>query len=124
MGIYTYDTNVEDVPMPSANTDPTTPPEAESNSFLDYDDEFAEHPDILAMRYGINAEFLEAFQRGFRHYRNGEWDEAVAVLKQTAQTLRKNFKGQSVEDGPSLTLLDVMAVGPARYCPPYHQTHF
>mmetsp|Transcript_26704 Transcript_26704/g.65447 ORF Transcript_26704/g.65447 Transcript_26704/m.65447 type:complete len:926 (-) Transcript_26704:528-3305(-) len=108
MGIYTYDTNIHAVPEPSPNTDPNTPAEAESNSFAEYDDEFSEHPDIVTLRKGITSEFLDEFRRGFKHYRDGEWDKAAEVLRGTSAIVRKNSKGLSMQDGPSVALLEVM----------------
>ena len=109
MGIFTYDTNADQVPPPNPNTDPSTPAEAESNSFFDYEDEFAEHPDITQLRKGVTTEFLEEFKKGFKLYEAGEWDKAAEVLKTTSQGFRmKTTKGEPIVDGPSLSLLQVM----------------
>ena len=114
MGIYTYDTNVNQVSLPSPNTDPTTPAEAESLSFLDYEDEFLEHPDIVALRKGVTVEFLSEFEKGFNLYISGQWDKAAEVLKVTARGMmgrKEDATGGEVAaaiDGPSMSLLRVM----------------
>ena len=109
MGLYTYDTNVDEVPEPTPDTDPTTPAEAESNSFAEYDDEFSEHPDIVALRKGITREFLEAFRRGFELYRDGDWAAAAEALRGVAEgDVRQNARGRSMVDGPSRALIEYM----------------
>lgn len=109
MGIFTFDTNVDEVSEPSPNTDPTTPAEAESNSFIHYEDEFLEHPDIVTLRKGVSMEFLSEFARGFKLYHAGQWEKAAEVLRVTARgTGRRNSNGVQPGDGPSLSLLEVM----------------
>ena len=97
------------MPEPSPNTDPTTPAEAESNSFVDYEDEFSEHPDIVQLRKGVTGEFLAEFRKGFKLYQLGEWAKAAEMLRSTARgSGRRDSRGVVVTDGPSLSHLRVM----------------
>jgi class 3 adenylate cyclase len=111
MGIYTYDVNLDEVPQPGDDStrDPTAASvELESNSFQSYEDEFEEHPDIVALRRGVTETFLSEFKRGFDLYRAGEWGDAAAVLRETARGFGGGERGDDREDGPSLSLLRVM----------------
>ena len=106
MGIFTYDTCVEAVPEPAADSDPTISPEDESNSFIDYEDEFAEHPDIVALRQGVTQHFLSEFARGFQLYSGGDWERAAQVLRGVSESTSKDGGGQP--DGPTAALLNFM----------------
>ena len=86
MGIFTYDTCIEAVPMPAADSDPTISPEDESNSFMHYEDEFTEHPDIVALRQGVSQRFLSQFALGFELYSGGDWERAAQVLRDVAES--------------------------------------
>jgi hypothetical protein len=79
----------------------------ETFSSRDYADEFAEHPDIVMTR-AVDADFLAKFTQGFEAYRDGDWPAARAVFEETV-AMRRNRRGDPVSDGPSATLLRVMA---------------
>lgn len=72
-----------------------------------YLDEFSDHPDIRLVK-AVDPAFLARFAEGFSAYREGDWDRAQGVLEECL-TLRRGHSGQPVEDGPSATLLRVMA---------------
>ena len=78
----------------------------QSHSFYKYDDAFAEHPDLVAMRRGVTEEFLEKFRAAFALYREGRWAEAASALRPAAAgAWRRDAKGRPVEDGPAKALL-------------------
>ena len=111
MGIFTYDTCIEAVPEPAADSDPTISPEDESNSFMHYEDEFTEHPDIVALRQGVSQRFLSQFALGFELYSGGDWERAVQVLRDVAESTQRASAeagrgGQP--DGPTAALLNFM----------------
>ncbi|KAL4852756.1 Ras guanine nucleotide exchange factor W [Chlorella vulgaris] len=72
-----------------------------------YSDEFTEHPDIVLTR-GANPDFISKFAVGYAAYRDGDWPAARAVFLETL-SMREDRAGQPVRDGPSATLLRVMA---------------
>eukprot|EP00982_Pelagococcus_subviridis_P013655 31270-Pelagococcus_subviridis.AAC.3 len=126
MGIYTYDVNLDEVPQPGDDStrDPTAASvELESNSFQSYEDEFEEHPDIVALRRGVTETFLSEFKRGFDLYRAGEWGDAAAVLRETARGFGGGERGDDREDGPSLSLLRIFILSSALSCVQYHHIH-
>ena len=94
------------MPEPAADSDPTISPEDESNSFIDYEDEFAEHPDIVALRQGVTQHFLSDFARGFQLYSGGDWERAAQVLRGVSESTSKDGGGQP--DGPTAALLNFM----------------
>jgi hypothetical protein len=78
----------------------------QSHSFYKYDDAFAEHPDLVAMRRGVTEEFLEKFRAAFALYQEGRWAEAASALRPAAAgAWRRDAKGRPVEDGPAKALL-------------------
>ena len=124
MGVFTYDVAHDAAPAPDAMEDPlrrngsgdlgngfsgeTNGNEhaAQSHSFFKYDDEFAEHPDLVAMRRGVTEEFLEKFRAAFALYERGCWAEAAEALRPAAAgAWRRDGKGRPVEDGPAKALL-------------------
>jgi class 3 adenylate cyclase len=130
MGVFTFDVAHDAAPAPDAPEDPerlftqkkTHPaserarlaPDAASNegtnvqshSFYKYDDAFAEHPDLVAMRRGVTEEFLEKFRAAFALYQEGRWAEAASALRPAAAgAWRRDAKGRPVEDGPAKALL-------------------
>jgi len=128
MGVFTFDVARDAAPAPDAPEDPERlftqkltqkrarqgVPDAASNegtnvqshSFYKYDDAFAEHPDLVAMRRGVTEEFLEKFRAAFALYQEGRWAEAAAALRPAAAgAWRRDAKGRPVEDGPAKALL-------------------
>ena len=128
MGVFTFDVAHDAAPAPDAPEDPERlftqkltqkrarqgVPDAASNegtnvqshSFYKYDDAFAEHPDLVAMRRGVTEEFLEKFRAAFALYQEGRWAEAAAALRPAAAgAWRRDAKGRPVEDGPAKALL-------------------
>ncbi|KAL4447395.1 hypothetical protein ABPG75_004614 [Micractinium tetrahymenae] len=83
------------------------PDSHETFSCRSYRDEFAEHPDIVMTR-AVDDNFLAKFSIGFAAYRSGDWPTARAALEETVE-MRRDRQGRPVEDGPSATLLRVMA---------------
>ncbi|KAI7843293.1 hypothetical protein COHA_003125 [Chlorella ohadii] len=79
----------------------------ETFSSREYADEYAEHPDIVMTR-AVDAGFLDKFAQGYEAYRTGDWPAARAVFEKTV-AMRRNRCGDPVSDGPSATLLRVMA---------------
>ena len=81
----------------------------QSHSFFKYDDEFAEHPDLVAMRRGVTDSFLNKFRAAFALYEEGRWAEAAEALRPAAAgAWRRDAKGRPVEDGPAKALLQYM----------------
>ena len=129
MGVFTFDVAHDAAPAPDAPEDPerflvkkkTASERArggtadaasnegtnvQSHSFYKYDDAFAEHPDLVAMRRGVTEEFLEKFRAAFALYREGRWAEAASALRPAAAgAWRRDAKGRPVEDGPAKALL-------------------
>jgi hypothetical protein len=125
MGVFTFDVAHDAAPAPDATEDPLfrrngngdqrnsrfsdsleTSHAAQSHSFFKYDDEFAEHPDLVAMRRGVTEEFLEKFKDAFALYERGRWAEAAELLRPAAAgAWRRDGKGRPVEDGPAKALL-------------------
>ena len=124
MGVFTFDVAHDAAPAPDATEDPLfrrngngdqrngfsesleTSHAAQSHSFFKYDDEFAEHPDLVAMRRGVTEEFLEKFKDAFALYERGRWAEAAEALRPAAAgAWRRDGKGRPVEDGPAKALL-------------------
>lgn len=76
---------------------------------MEYDDLFGQHPDIVAMRVGVNDEFLTQFKIGFGLYKSGKWAESRVVLEKVkAGAFRSDKNGRPVTDGPSTALLQHM----------------
>eukprot|EP00899_Mesostigma_viride_P006218 jgi/Mesvir1/15598/Mv03208-RA.1 len=109
MGLWTYDVNLANISPPKLDEgeDPMSPvfPQ-DSASFREFNDEFVEHPDIVAMS-DSPPEFLATFRQGFTAYTEGHWDVASELLA-TARTMRRTRTGDVIPDGPSTTLLGVM----------------
>eukprot|EP00210_Caulerpa_lentillifera_P001911 g1838.t1 len=105
MGLYTYDTTLEEIPDPVL---PDNPDDFKSISFSnrEYSDEWLQHPD-LASTWAVNEEFLDKFAIGFNHYRQGNWTQAKKVLEECRWS-RSRMNLKRIEDGPSVTLLEYM----------------
>ena len=71
-------------------------------------DELTTHPDIVAMRGTVDPGFLARFALGYAAYAKGDWAEAARVLEGTVGA-RPGPGGVAKMDGPSRTLLGVMA---------------
>ena len=131
MGVFTFDVARDAAPAPDAPEDPERrgaregrenasfsdarlAPRGEneslqSHSFFKYDDEFAEHPDLVAMRRGVTDSFLNKFRAAFALYEEGRWAEAAEALRPAAAgAWRRDAKGRPVEDGPAKALLQYM----------------
>ena len=130
MGVFTFDVARDAAPAPDASEDPdrrgarafrdrapfarvgardTESPLHESHSFFKYDDEFAEHPDLVAARRGVTDAFLEKFRAAFALYEEGRWAEAAEALRPAAAgAWRRDAEGRPVEDGPAKALLRYM----------------
>ena len=96
----------ENIAAPAADVNLHRTFEEETLSFMEYSDEFKQHPDILKMREGISADFLQDFKRGLRHYVAGEWSRAK-VIELSSRSDVTAF-GERALDGPSESLLAVM----------------
>jgi hypothetical protein len=108
IGLCTYDTELSKFTFDPEDPLYTKDPKFFSESFkVDYNDEFEQNPDINRVR-GYTQEFLDKFGVGYQHYLDGKWKEAKAVLTE-ALTMRKDAAGNTVEDGPTASLLRVMA---------------
>lgn len=115
MGLFTYDVTTDRVPAPEAYTAlgsedyqrPAADLDAISYSMQEYESEFAEHPD-LACTWAVGTDFLQHFSEGFQAYLHGDWQQATEMLAET-RIWRRSDSGETVMDGPSQTLLDVMA---------------
>eukprot|EP00210_Caulerpa_lentillifera_P001909 g1836.t1 len=105
MGLYTYDTTLEEIPDPVL---PDNPDDFKSISFSnrEYSDEWLQHPD-LASTWAVNEEFLDKFAIGFNHYRQGNWTQAKTILEE-CRWARSQMNLKRIEDGPSVTLLEYM----------------
>jgi len=104
--LYTFDVRPENIAAPAADVNLHRTFEEETLSFMEYSDEFKQHPDILKMREGISADFLQDFKRGLRHYVAGEWSQAKEILHTTRTYV--TAQGERALDGPSESLLAVM----------------
>mmetsp|Transcript_33782 Transcript_33782/g.40808 ORF Transcript_33782/g.40808 Transcript_33782/m.40808 type:complete len:903 (+) Transcript_33782:122-2830(+) len=109
MGLFTYD--VDDTGVQVDLDDPLykEKPDKFTLSHVQYKNEFVEHPDISQVT-AVTPEFLAQFGEGYQAYQKGDWPTAVRILKHTL-TCRKTLGGAQdpVKDGPSQSLLDVMA---------------
>ncbi|KAK9835000.1 hypothetical protein WJX81_003326 [Elliptochloris bilobata] len=81
-------------------------PDFQSYSLRPYEQEFLEHPDLVAS-WAVDEAFLARFAQGFAAYRAGDWATARDILAETRSS-RRDDGGRSVVDGPSATLLDFM----------------
>jgi class 3 adenylate cyclase len=72
------------------------------------DDELICDKDIVAMRATVDPAFLARFGAGYTAYAAGRWGDAKALLEGTAHA-RHAPGGGAAPDGPSRTLLAVMA---------------
>jgi len=108
IGLCTYD-----VDLTKFTFDPEDPlykkePKHFSESFKRiYDDEFEENPDITTVR-GYTQDFLDKFGKGYQHYLDGKWKEARTALEEVSK-MRTDAHGATIEDGPTMSLLRVMA---------------
>ena len=72
-----------------------------------------QHPDIVRISCG-SADFLALWREGFEAYQDGDWPRARDIFNKT-ETFRKTerrpsmFQAKVMIDGPSQTLLAVMA---------------
>ncbi|KAK9817269.1 hypothetical protein WJX72_012075 [[Myrmecia] bisecta] len=110
LGIYTYDICLDNVTAPDVSVhhpgQPRKSASPETYSMSAYDNEFAEHPDLINT-WGATPAFIEAFGRGFEAYLSGDWAAAKVALEET-RTMRKGVGEEVVVDGPSTTLLEFM----------------
>ena len=60
---------------------------------------FQEDEELKLMRSSISRDFLNKFNQGMQHYRDGNWDQAKLILEE-ANMIKP--------DGPSNTLLEVI----------------
>jgi class 3 adenylate cyclase len=104
--LYTFDVHPENIESPDDNVNLHRTFEEETLSFMEYSDEFKQHPDILKMRQGISPDFLRDFKCGLRHYFDGEWSQAKEILETTRTYV--TAQGKHAVDGPSESLLAVM----------------
>ena len=114
MDLYTYDVNLDRIPVPAVQPDeyslaeaaPAPPPNV-TFSMKAMENEFTQHPDLMST-WDVTTHFLKRFQQGFELYRSGQWMEARTILEET-RTMRKHHSTAEVLlDGPSSTLLAVM----------------
>lgn len=105
MGLFTYDVEVDNLAINPNNIEYSKEPERFTLSKGNFQDEFAEHPDIIKTR-GASPQFLRRFGEAFAAYESGSWPEAHKIL--LSILVRKRPNGKEFEDGPSNTLLRVM----------------
>ena len=106
IGLYTYDCDKSALPD-VLNKDISITAEQDSYSHKKFRNEFTEHPDIVKMSTA-SSDFLNKFDAGYRSYEDGDWPRAVEVLTECL-TMNKDSNGNTVKDGPTATLLRVMA---------------
>lgn len=113
MGLYTYDTTLDEIPEPIL---PDNPADFKSISYSnkEYSDEWVQHPD-LSSTWAVDNEFLDKFAVGFNHYRQGNWSQAKTALEE-CRWARSQSNIKRIEDGPSVTLLEYMEQ--FEYCAP------
>lgn len=116
MGLYTFDITLDRVPDAIINETQDNLDEEFYTSFsrVAYGNEWDEHPD-LSVCWGLDYGFMDKFSAAYDSYTKGKWDNARLQLEE-CRTLRKNLKGETIEDGPSVTLLDFM--GNHNFIPP------
>mmetsp|Transcript_67151 Transcript_67151/g.212609 ORF Transcript_67151/g.212609 Transcript_67151/m.212609 type:complete len:594 (-) Transcript_67151:201-1982(-) len=107
MGLYTFDVEPECIEEAPLGRPGDKPIDDDTPSFDDYEMEFLEHPDLVAMRMPIKEDFLRLFTEGFVAYRDGNWSVAKEILDKCLWA-RYDVHGNAMEDGPSNTLLGVM----------------
>uniref|UniRef100_A0A061R4B8 Adenylyl cyclase n=1 Tax=Tetraselmis sp. GSL018 TaxID=582737 RepID=A0A061R4B8_9CHLO len=103
--LYTYDISLSAIAEPDENKFQDDNMENLSHSFLSFKSEFDENPDIISS-IGSSQEFRNQFQRGFQAYIDGRWTEARDNLLPCLN--RIDPSGESVTDGPTASLLEVM----------------
>lgn len=105
--LYTFDVRPENIVTPGEDVNFERAFEEESLSFVEYEDEFKQHPDILKMREGVADSFLKDFKRAVEFYVAGEWMKAKEILRSTRTYT--SVHGEQVIDGPSESLLVFMS---------------
>lgn len=109
MGLLTFDVDDQKIPDPDISQGVYSSAEDETLSFdvdKKYRAEFEEHPDITNV-HAVDDAYLRKFEEGYRAYEDGKWDLAKEII--TACQKRNDVLGQPTEDGPSTSLLEVMA---------------
>ena len=114
MGLYTFDTDltaVDSEPQGLTLNSPSEKEEQETEiitySHHEYTDEFKENPDITKV-HNATPEFLQKFGEAFQAYIDGDWGKSRDMINAIIEE-RVDSTGEPVRDGPSETLLEVMA---------------
>jgi len=107
MVLATYDTDDENLVLDFEDPIYSMDPIQFSDSTQEYSDEFNEHPDIVQIS-AADELFLQRFGQAYEAYISGNWPAAQEILK-TCEKARKTVKGNVIVDGPTQTLLAVMA---------------
>lgn len=116
MGLYTFDISLERIPEAIIEDQKANDGSEMYTSFsrVEYENEWDDHPD-LSVCWALDYEFMDKFSAAYELYTNGKWDIARAQLEE-CRTHRKSINGETIIDGPSVTLLEFMASH--NYLPP------
>lgn len=108
MGLFTYDVDIDALKTGEEifTDDKYETPMNFTSSNREFQNEFEEHPDILATR-GATIEYIAQFEEAFHFYRRGDWPSARDVLNKCE--IRVTPSGARVQDGPTASLLSVLA---------------
>ena len=115
MGLFTFDVDLTAVVDPQDGFNLNSPVNNDSRtnetdvvtySHHEFTDEFKENPDITKV-HSATPEFLAKFGEAFKCYESGDWGKAKEIIDSIIDT-RRDSNGETIRDGPSVTLLEVM----------------